>query len=699
MTEAASGYTEVVTHAKVREVELPLGAGTMALITLDNGHDHTKPNTLGPATLASIDAAIDAALAVPGVAAIGITGKPFWVAAGADLKGVQVITDREQALEVARTGHRVLGRLGGSPVPSFAFLNGAALGGGLEIALNSTYRTASRAAGALALPECAIGLLPGWGGNWLVPNLVGADKAVTVIVDKPLNNKVMKADEALSLGLVDAAFDGADFLAQSLLWAAKVLRGDVTVARPEIDRTEDTWTEAIARARGIAATKGRNTYPNVDKAIDLIAAARTHSKAEGFAAEDEGLADLIMSDTTRANLYAFDLVQRRAKKPAGAPDRSLARKVEKVGVVGAGLMASQLALLFARQMKVPVVITDLDQERVDKGVAYVHTEIDKLVGKGRMDTDTSNRVKALVTGTTDKALFGDADFVIEAVFEKMEVKQQVFGELESFVKPECVLATNTSSLSVAEMAKDLQYPERVVGFHFFTPVALMPTLEIAPTDRTDDATLATAFAVGKAIKKNCVWSKDSTAFIVNRLLMRGLGEAITTVDEGTPFQVADEGVVKAGFPLGAFILIAMTGPGVALHTAQSLIEAFPDRFTASPGFAALVAAGKPAIYQWDEAGNATVDPEVAALWPQGDSPSTAEQVATRIKEAMADESRHMLDEGVVQAPQDIDLAMIGGAGLPLPHGGLLPMLDREGISERVTGRRFLPPGVASVPSS
>jgi 3-hydroxyacyl-CoA dehydrogenase/enoyl-CoA hydratase/carnithine racemase len=695
VSEAA--YTEVVTHAKVREVELPLGAGTMALITLDNGHDHTKPNTLGPQTLASIDAAIDAALALPGVAAIGITGKPFWVAAGADLKGVQVITDREQALEVARVGHRVLGRLGDSAVPSFAFLNGAALGGGLEIALNSTYRTASRAAGALALPEVAIGLLPGWGGNWLVPNLVGADNAVTVIVDKPLNNKVMKADEAAALGLVDAVFDGADFLAQSLLWAAKVLRGDETVARPEIDRSEQTWAAAVARARGIAAGKGRGTYPNADKAIDLLDAARTTTKAEGFALEDEALADLIMSDTTRANLYAFDLVQRRAKKPAGAPDRGLARKVEKVGVVGAGLMASQLALLFARQMKVPVVITDLDQERVDKGVAYVHGEVDKLVGKGRMDADTSNRVKALVTGTTDKALFSDADFVIEAVFEKMEVKQQVFGELESFVKPECVLATNTSSLSVAEMAKDLQYPERVVGFHFFTPVALMPTLEIAPTDRTDDATLATAFAVGKAIKKNCVWSKDTTAFIVNRLLMRGLGEAITTVDEGTPFQVADEGVVKAGFPLGAFILIAMTGPGVALHTAESLIEAFPDRFTASPGFAALVAAGKPAIYQWDDAGNPSVDPEVAALWPQGDSPSTADEVATRIKQAMADESRHMLDEGVVQAPQDIDLAMIGGAGLPLPYGGLLPLLDREGISQRVTGQRFLPPGVASVP--
>jgi 3-hydroxyacyl-CoA dehydrogenase/enoyl-CoA hydratase/carnithine racemase len=693
----SEAYTEVVTHSKIREVELPYGAGTMALITLHNGFDYNKPNTLGPQTLAAFDKALDEAFAVPGVTAVGIIGKPFIFAAGADLKGVTSVTDLAQAREIAELGHRVLGRLSEGPVPTFTFFNGLALGGGMEIGLNSTYRTASRAAAGLALPECAIGLLPGWGGNWLTPNLVGADNAVTVIVENPLNNsRMLKADQALALGVVDAAFDGADFLEQSLIWAAKVLRGEIDVNRVEVDRSEETWGAAVARARGLAATKGRGAYPNVDKAIDLIEAARTSSKAEGFAAEDEALADLIMSDVTRSNLYAFDLVQRRAKKPAGAPDRSLARKVTKIGVVGAGLMASQLALLFARQMKVPVVMTDLDQERVDKGVAYVHTEVDKLMGKGRMDTDTANRIKALVTGTTDKAEFSDAEFVIEAVFEKMEVKQQVFGELEEYVKPDCVLATNTSSLSVAEMAKDLQYPERVVGFHFFTPVALMPTLEIAPTDKTDEATLATAFAVGKGIKKNCIWSKDTTAFIVNRLLMRGLGEAITTVDEGTPFQVADQGVVKAGFPMGAFILIAMTGPAVALHTAESLIEAFPERFKASPGFQAMVAAGKPAIYLWDEQGNASVDPEVAALWPQGDAPSTADEVARRILEAMADEARHMIDDGVVQAPQDIDLAMIGGAGLPLPNGGLLPLLDREGISEHVTGQRFLPLGVASV---
>jgi 3-hydroxyacyl-CoA dehydrogenase/enoyl-CoA hydratase/carnithine racemase len=689
-------YTERVTHSLLREVELPFGAGTMALITLHNGLDVMKPNSLGPQTLKELDEALDRAYAIPGVVAVGVTSKPFSFAVGADLKGITHISDHADAIAIAQLGHRVLRRLAEGPVPSFTFFNGIALGGGMEIGLNSTYRTAI-GSGRFALPEVAIGLIPGWGGNWLTPNLVGADNAVTFIVENPLNrSKMLTAKQALDMGLVDVVFDGADFLASSLEWAAKVIRGDITVTRAEVDRSEETWAAAVARGRHVHETKGRGVSPNADLALDMIEAARTNTKDEGFALEDKHLADLIVSDTARANIYAaFQLAQLRAKKPAGAPDKSLARPVTKVGVVGAGLMASQLAMLFARQMLIPVVITDLDQERIDKGLAYVRGEVDKLAAKGRIDSDKANRIKALVTGTTDKSEFSDADFVIEAVFEKMEVKQQVFGELEEHVKPECVLATNTSSLSVAEMATNLSYPERVVGFHFFTPVAMMPLLEIAPTSTTDDATLATAFAVGKALKKTCVWSKDETAFIVNRLLLRALGEAIRTVDEGTPFQVADQGVTKAGFPMGVFILLPMTGLAVGMHTGDSLAARFPDRFGQSPGLQALVAAGKTAIYQWDEQGNASVDPEVLELWPQGDSPSTAEQVATRVKEAIADEARRMIDEGVVKAAEDIDLSMMFGAGLPMPYGGILPMLDREGISQKVTGRRFLPPGVAS----
>jgi 3-hydroxyacyl-CoA dehydrogenase len=326
-----------------------------------------------------------------------------------------------------------------------------------------------------------------------------------------------------------------------------------------------------------------------------------------------------MGEELRAGLYAFDLTQRRAKRPAGAPDRSLARDVTKVGVVGAGLMASQLAMLFVQRLEVPVVLTDIDQQRVDKGVGYVHGEVDKLLGKGRINQDKANRLKALVTGSTGKDVFADADFVIEAVFEEMKVKQQVFAELEAVVTPECVLATNTSSLSVTEMAAGLTHPERVVGFHFFNPVSVLPLLEIARADKTDDAAVATAFAVGKALKKSCVLVADRPAFVVNRLLTRFLGEVTKAVDEGTPFEVADKALEPLGLPLTPFVLLQLVGPAVALHVAETMHEAFPDRFYVSENLGRLVAAGKTSIYTWDT-GSPVVDPEVAELFTVGDAP-------------------------------------------------------------------------------
>lgn len=689
---------EIVSHARLRFVELPLGAGKAALITLDNGHDHTKPNTLGPATLLGLEKAIEAAYAEPGVVALALTGKPFILAAGADLKGMGLISSREQAVEIARLGHRVLGRLGDGPVPSFAFVNGLALGGGLELALNSTYRTVSTAAQGIALPEAFLGLVPGWGGAWLLPNLVGPDVAVKVIIENALNqNRMMNGAQLAKLGLADAAFDAADFLEQSLVWTAKVLRGDVTVTRPEIDRSEAAWEAALVKGRAIADGKVHGAAPAPYRALDLIAAARTSSKAEGFAAEDEALGELIMSDELRSGVYAFDLTQRRAKRPAGAPDRSLARPVTKVGVVGAGLMASQLALLFARRLEVPVVMTDLDEDRVTRGVTYVHAEIDKLASNRRISPDQANRLRALVTGSTDKAAFADADFVVEAVFEELKVKQQVFAELEAVVSPECVLATNTSSLSVTEMAAHLTHPERVVGFHFFNPVAVLPLLEIVRGEATDDPTLATAFATATTLKKSAVLVKDAPAFVVNRILLRLMSEIDLMVDEGTPLPVADQALAPLGLPMSPFVLLQLVGPAVVLHVNESLHDAFPDRFPVSDNLRRLVESGKPGIWSFDERGAPYLADDTAVLFRQGDAPLTADQARERALDAIAREIRLMLDEGVVADARDIDLCLLLGAGWPFHLGGITPYLDRAGVSERAAGGRFLPPGMASVP--
>jgi 3-hydroxyacyl-CoA dehydrogenase/enoyl-CoA hydratase/carnithine racemase len=688
---AAKAGDEVVTEAKSRDVTLPYGAGTMALITLDNGLDHTRPNTFGPRSLAALNAAIDSALERPDVTALGVTGKPFILAAGADLSAMSAVQTRDDALLIARLGHAVFRKLGEGGKPSFAFVNGLALGGGLEVALHCDYRTVQDSAAALGLPEVMLGLVPGWGGAYLLPNLVGAATAIRVILENPLNQgRTLTGHQAFQAGLADAEFGGADFLEQSLLWAARVVTGTVSVHRQEPDRGP-AWDEAVAQGRGIADAKTGGASPAAYRALDLITAARTASRDEGFAAEDEALADLIMTPELEASLYSFDLVQKRAKRPAGAPDRSLARPVTKVGIIGAGVMASQLALLFVRRLEVPVVLTDLEQARVDKAVGYVHAEVDKLLGKGRLSPDKASRLKGLVSGAAvdaEKAgALSDADFVVEAVFEEMKVKKQVFADVEAVVSSDCVLATNTSSLSITEMAAELEHPERVVGFHFFNPVAVMPLLEIVKGARTDDATLATAFATGRTLKKTSILVQDSPSFIVNRVLGRFMGEVGRIVDEGTPLSVADAAFAGIA-PMPPFFLLSLVGPAIALHNSETLHDAFPGRFYVSPGLRTLVASGKTSVYLPDF----SVDPEVAAMFegPAGDAALSGSDVRTRVLEALAEEARLMLDEGVVAAPEDLDLAMITGAGFAFWNGGLTKLLDREGISTRISGRPFHP---------
>lgn len=690
---------EVVTHAAVRFIAVPGLAGEVALITLDNGLDHTKPSSFGPGGLAAIDAALDTIDGhEPKVRAIAVTGKPFIFAVGADLTGVPQIETREQGLEIGALGHRVFRRFKDSAIPTFAFVNGAAMGGGLELPLHCHYRTVSSGAAPIALPECFLGLVPGWGGTQLLPNLIGADKAVSVIIENALNtNKTLAGKQAFGLGIADAIFEPVTFLEDSLAWLAAVVNGEVVVDRAEVERGE-AWSAAVARGRAFADAKVSGAAPAPYRALDLIALAETADLTTGTAAEDEALADLIMSEELRAGLYAFDLTQKRARKPFGAPDRSLARKVTKVGVVGAGLMASQLALLFLQRLEVPVVMTDLDQARVDKGVGYVLEQINGLLGKGRITQDKANFLSSLISGSLTKDAFSDADFVIEAVFEELKIKQQVFAEVEAVVSAECILATNTSSLSITEMASQLAHPERVVGFHFFNPVAVLPLLEIVRAGRTDDPSLATAFAVGAALRKSCVLVSDAPAFVVNRLLTRFLGEVTKAVDEGTDFLVADRALAPLGLPMSPFMLLALVGPAVAQHVAETLHEAFPDRYYVSENLGRLVAAGKTAIYTWGPDGQ-VVDPEVAALFQvsEGATAPDEAEVRRRALDAMAQEIRLMLDEGVVTEPQEIDLCMLLGAGWPFHLGGITPYLDREGVSERVTGSRFLPRGVASLP--
>jgi 3-hydroxyacyl-CoA dehydrogenase/enoyl-CoA hydratase/carnithine racemase len=696
---------EVITHSYVRDVTLKSGK-VLALITLDNGRDHTRPSTLGPATMLELAGVLDdqkARAAKKEIAAVAVTGKQFILAAGADLSRVGEIPDRETGLLMAKLGHATLGRLNGLGVPTFVFINGLALGGGVEIGLNADYRTIDSSAAAIALPEVFLGIIPGWGGAWILPNLIGIENALEVVISNPLkNNKVLKASEAYELGMADAMFGPANFLEDSLNWADGVLSGTIKVKRKnepgKLERAVK-WDIAIGIAEKMLKSRIGEVAKSPYTALRLLKAAKNTDRATGFAAEDEALADLISGDQFRASIYAFNLVQKRAKKPAGAPDKALARPVTKVGVIGAGLMATQFALLFVRRLRVPVIITDLDQDRVDKGVATIKGEIDELLGKGRIGTDEANRLKALIHGTTDKADFADCDWVIEAVFEELGVKQQVFADVEKHISPDAILATNTSSLSVEQIGAKLKNPERVVGFHFFNPVAVMPLIEVVKTPKTTDVALSTAMVTAEKLRKNAVITADTPGFVVNRILAKLLGEAMHAVETGSSFETVVDAVRPLGLPMDPFVLLELVGLKVGAHVLDTHHAAFPDRFYESPALHELAEYGH--LLEKDAKGKTKgIDPKALEIVGkhriEGSTALTADQLRTQLEDGLADEIHRMLEGKVVAAAEDIDLCMLLGAGWPFQMGGVTPYLDRVGASERVFGGTFHSPRIVGV---
>lgn len=703
IVEAARVAGEVVTHSHLKDVHLPSGK-KLALITLDNGHDHTKPNTIGPVTLSELSLVLDQLkkrAAAGEIDAVAITGKPFIFAAGADLSKVSTLASRDNALLMAQFGHHVLGKLSDLGVPSFAFVNGLALGGALEIALNCTYRTIDSSAAAVAFPEVFLGLIPGWGGATLVPNLIGIEKAIEVVISNPLkNNRMLKPSQAFEMGLFDAMFSPVSFLEHSIQWADAVLSGSHRVQRKhepgKLERLTK-WPFAIKIARETLQSKIGTAAKAPYAALDLLAAARDGNIALGFEREDQALADLVSGDQFHASIYAFDLVQKRAKRPAGAPDAQLARPITKVGVVGAGLMASQFALLFSRKLRVPVIITDIDQDRVDSAVRSIHGEIDKLLERKRITSDDSNQIKSLVTGTTNKADFADCDWVIEAVFEEMSVKQQVLSELEPLLSETAIIATNTSSLSVDEMGSVLQHKERLVGFHFFNPVAVMPLIEVVKSAEMSDETLATALAIAKKLGKTAVITANKPGFVVNRLLAKVFGEAARALDSGTPVITVEQAYAPLGLPMGPFELIDLVGWKVAAHVQDTMHAAYPDRFYSSENLHR--AAKLNSVLVKSSAGKVTdLTSEAKKVLTFGSEPLDAAQLLKNVQLGLAKEISIMLDEGVVAAAEDIDLSMILGAGWPFQNGGATPYLDRVGASLEATGKDFHDPRIAGLGS-
>jgi 3-hydroxyacyl-CoA dehydrogenase/enoyl-CoA hydratase/carnithine racemase len=695
LTVEPDDHVAVVT---TRDQPLPDG-GTLAVVTLTSA-DGRRPTTLGLRGLLALQdvlLTVQARAQAGEIAAVAVTGRPGAFVAGADLTLARALRDQVGARALARLGHDTLRLLGEMPVPTIAWVGGYALGGGLEIALHCDHRVAAAGVRALALPEASLGIVPGWGGCWLLPRLVGVEAAIDLTVLRPLaNNRQTSAEEALRIGLVDAVLPAEDFADAALAWTVDLLRERPPARAPRPATEADT--AAVERAAGVIEARLHGAAPSYAHTLDLVARAGQRDREAGFAAEDEALTALLVSEQAAAAMYAADLVggAARAHRTGGATGGAEPRPVREVGVIGAGLMAAQLGVLLASRLDVPVRLREVDEERAEAGRGRVRTLVEAQVRRGRLTEDAAAALLDRIRVGTDLRDLAGADLVIEAVTEVLDVKRAVFAEVEALVDPGTVLATNTSALSVTAMADGLAHPERVVGLHFFNPVAQMPLVEVVATGSSSPEALATGVDVAARAGKTVVRTTDRPGFVVNRVLLRMLAEVLGAVEDGTPVTVADRALRPLGLPMSPFALLDLVGLGVAQHVLGTLHDGLGERFRLSPGLERLVREGR-SVARPGPGGLPEVDPAIQEAF---DDPVTgapvpdADDVLARVATGLAQEIGGLLDEGVVADATQVDLAMILGAGWPPHLGGICPWLDREGWSEHVLGRRLLPPGLA-----
>lgn len=686
-----TNYTEQVT-AFDYEVRDHATLGPVGVITARAGGP--KPATLGRQSVDNLVEAVAQAVAAAGngdIRAIAITGEDRIFLAGADLAMFAAGTAPEVIRDMTRKMHGLQVLLRTVDVPVLAHINGAALGGGLETALMASIRTAGPQVKGIGLPETSLGILPGWGGTTLLPALIDPEDALTIIVDEPAKDRTMDAQTALERGVVHALVDdldaALDYVAEnpgvsgavgpdSRSSAADSAYGaDSAEPLPAADSDRaKALVEALKKRERLARVRDAQGAPATLRVLTLVTQLLDSTLEDALAREADAIVELAQTPAAEGALHAAELLRRG--KPSRTPIEG-AKDITKVGVAGAGLMASQIAAQLARGLRVHVIMRDLDDAIAAKGLANAQ----------RILTDAGDADAAeLLSATTDLEDLRGADLVLEAVPEVMGIKQSVFAELEDVLEADALLVTNTSSLSVTEMSSKLDHPERVVGLHFFNPVAKMPLVEVIHTDATDETTLATGREVVRRMRKFAVDSADAPGFIVNRLLFRMLGTVLSAIDAGASAQKVDESLDALGLPMRPLTLLDMVGLAVADHVGQVMVDKEgPERFHASRGLHAMAEAGE----RFTEEGHrppAPVRAEVDEVFaranegePDQPRPKTGDRLLEEVEKSLADEITRMVDEGVVQRIEDIDLALILGAGFPRHRGGISTYLRQRGL--------------------
>ncbi|CAN5763310.1 fatty acid oxidation complex subunit alpha FadB [soil metagenome] len=673
-----------------------------------------KLNVLSSGVMARLDALlgeIEAGARDGSIRGVVIrSGKDGSFIAGADVNEIASITDPLEAEAGAALGQRVFLRLDRLPVPTVAAVDGICLGGGTELILACDVRLASeRQETKIGLPEVRLGIIPGFGGTTRLPRVIGLSDALGLI----LTGTNVSARKAVRIGLVAermhpaVLYERARTLALELATGGSIERRKKPLLKRALDGTPVGRRVVLRQARRQVLRETRGHYPAPLAALDVVRRSARLPLEEALAIEAAAVGRLVVSDVSKHLIHVFHLLESAKKAgPAGVSGRS----VERAAVLGAGVMGGGIAQLLAWR-GIDVRLKDINADALKLGLKHARGMFERLVKRGRLERRDAERHMDAIAPTLDYSGFGTVDVVIEAVVERMDIKKQVLRETESHVRTGCVLATNTSSLSVSEMQSALERPADFAGMHFFNPVHRMPLVEIIRGERTSDEAVATVVALTRRLDKTAVIVKDGPGFLVNRILAPYLNEAGWLLSEGGRIDRIDRALRRFGMPMGPLRLLDEVGLDVARHAGAVMKAGFGERLEPPPVMIALEATdllgrkGGLGFYRYSEGREKGVNEDIyttlaEALRERREIDET--EILDRTLLSMVNEAARVLEDGIVDGPGDVDLGMITGTGFPPFRGGLLRWADTLGLAEVMKrleqlesrlGVRFTPAGL------
>jgi 3-hydroxyacyl-CoA dehydrogenase/enoyl-CoA hydratase/3-hydroxybutyryl-CoA epimerase len=642
-------------------------------------------------------------------AAVLISKKADTFIAGADLDRLLELSEPGQVEDISRQAHKLFDRIASFPKPIIAAIHGAALGGGLEVALACHYRIASDSPKTiLGLPEVKLGLLPAAGGTQRLPRLVGIQRALDIM----LTGKNVYPRQAKRMGLADelihpyGLLDAAKKLALEKVSASKTRKKKEPLISKVIEGTSLTRRIIYKKARELTEKQTLGNYPAPFKILDCVETGMEKGKKAGLDAEAKAFEELARTSQAQELIHLFFGMNALKKNP----NKEIVRPVKKAGILGAGFMGAGIADVTASR-GIEVLLKDINHEAIGRGKKTVWDDIDRKVKKRALSRFERDRILSRVSGVTDYQPFAKADIVIEAVFEDLDLKRKVLAETEAATGDECIFASNTSSLPIADIAANAKRPELVLGMHYFSPVPKMPLLEIIVTPKTADWATATAVELGIIQGKTVIVVKDGPGFYTTRILAPMLNEALILLEEGGEIRHIDKTMRKFGFPVGPLTLIDEVGIDVGAHVSEILGRLFADRgVTPSDAMKRMSEEGykgrknKQGFYHYPGEGGKKNKKEVnlnvykffGGATRKKQNPA---EIQNRLTLVMVNEAAHCLQDGILNSPRDGDLGAILGLGFPPFLGGPFRYIDRTGATqvlslledlEKKHGARFTP---------